>query len=151
MYSMEEFSDLQARLGYTWADPEVLREALRHTSWCNEHPTVKPDPNERLEFLGDAVLDLISAEYLMACMPYAREGALSQARSGLVKTGSLASKARELGLGRFLLVGKGADYLRNVESVLADTLEAVIGAAFIDGGIAAARSVAYHAGVLKWE
>lgn len=148
MYSMEEFMDLQVKLGYTWADPEILREALRHTSWCNEHQA-KPDPNERLEFLGDAVLDLVSAEYLMAMMPRSREGALSQARSALVKTCSLAGKARALGLGKFLLVGKGADYLRDVESVLADCIEAVIGAAFRDGGIQAARDVIYKMGILR--
>lgn len=148
MYSMEEFADLQHRLGYVWNDPEILREAFRHTTWCNEHP-VKPSPNERLEFLGDAVLDLLSAEFLMVNMPTSREGALSQARTNIVKTCSLAMKSRELGLGQFILVGKGAEYLRDIESVLADTLEAVIGAAYTDGGLQAAREVAIATKVLR--
>ena len=146
--NIEQFMDLQARLGHTWEDPELLWQALRHTSWCNEHP-VKPEPNERLEFLGDSVLDLLSAEYLMAQMPEAREGRLSQARAQLVRECALGSRARAIGLGEMLLVGKGQDYIRNVESVLADAMEAIIGSAYRDGGITAARQVALHTGVLR--
>jgi ribonuclease-3 len=143
-----KLSQLEERLGYTWKSLALLESAFVHTSWANEQRP-KSAPNERLEFLGDAALDLITAEYLMAAMPDVREGPLSQERARLVKTYSLAQRARELGLGQLLLVGKGADYLREVESVLADTLEAVIGAAYMDGGLEAARVVALNAGVLR--
>lgn len=126
----------------------LLERALQHTSWANEQ-VPKTEPNERLEFLGDSVLDLLSAEYLMANMPESREGPLSMARANLVRTCALAQRARDIGLGEYLQVGKGAGNLREVESVLADTLEAIIGAAYIDGGIVAARNVALMAGVLK--
>lgn len=139
---------LQHRLGHKWTRTELLERALQHTSWANEQ-SPRTEPNERLEFLGDSVLDLLSAEYLMATMPESREGPLSIARAQLVRSCTLAKHARELGLGEFLLVGKGADNLRDVESVLADTLEAIIGSAYIDGGITAARSVAVMVGVLK--
>lgn len=140
--------NLQVKLGYHWTDHRRLFEAFRHTSWANEQ-VPRRVPNERLEFLGDSALDLISAEYLFVTMPSEREGALSQTRSKLVRTGALAQRARELGLGDLLLVGKGADYLREVESVLADTLEALIGAAYMDGGIAAARQVAHAANIFE--
>jgi ribonuclease-3 len=136
--------ELEERLGYRWNESWLLLAALSHSSWCNEQ-VPKQTPNERLEFLGDSVLDLVSAEYLYVSMPTAREGALSQTRSKVVHTGALARRARELGLGDLLIVGKGADYLRDVESVLADTLEALIGAAYLDGGIAAARQVIHAA------
>lgn len=140
--------ELQDRLGHKWNDPELLQRALRHTSWCNEHPE-KPEPNERLEFLGDSVLDLLSAEFLMVRMPNDREDKLSQERAHLVRSSALAERARKLNLGQYLLVGKGSENLRRVESVLADALEALIGAAYMDGGLHAARMVAHSAGVLR--
>jgi len=149
MNTIEQMWELQKKLGYKWEDWDFLFQAFRHTSWCNEHPA-KPEPNERLEFLGDSVLDLLSAEWLMANMPAGtREGPLSQARALLVKTSSLASRAVENNIGRLLLVGKGAEGLREVESVLADLVEAIIGAAYADGGLSAARQVALGLGVLR--
>lgn len=138
-------TELEKKLGYTWNNPQHLLKAFHHSSWANE---VHIQPNERLEFLGDSCLDLISAEYLMANMPEAREGKLSQERAQLVRTSALAGRAKELQLGEMLQVGKGADYLREVESVLADTMEAVIGAAYLDGGLEAARQVAYAAKIV---
>lgn len=139
---------LATKLGYTWRDEELLIQAFCHTSWCNEQP-LKCEPNERLEFLGDSVLDLLSAEFLMTKYPDEREGVLSQARAGIVKKHSLAQRAKELGLGSLLLIGRGANTLRETEGVLADTLEALIGAAYADGGLPAARQVAMAAGVLR--
>lgn len=144
---MSLFAKLEEKLGYVWKDVRHLETAFQHTSWTNEQSS-KVKPNERLEFLGDSCLDLIAAEYLMATMPDVREGPLSQERARLVRTCALAQRARELELGRMLKVGKGADYLREVESVLADTLEAVVGAAYMDGGLEAARQVALAAGVV---
>lgn len=144
-----ELQKFQLQLGYTWQDQSVLEQAFHHTSWCNEQPD-RPEPNERLEFLGDSVLDLLSAEFLMARMKSAREGKLSQARAQLVRESALAECARELNIGWHLLVGRGSQNLRDVDSVLADTLEAVIGASYVDGGMLAARLVAIKAGILKW-
>jgi ribonuclease-3 len=142
----QDVEHLERMLGYEWRDRGELLTALIHTTWANETGVT---PNQRLEFLGDSVLDLVSAEWLMVNMPSAREGVLSQARAGMVKASSLAQRSRELGLGGMILLGKGADYLRDVESVLADTLEAVIGAAYLDGGIEAARTVILNAGILR--
>ncbi len=142
-----QYTDLAKRLGYEWQNAELLLQAFCHTSWCNEQPS-RCEPNERLEFLGDSVLDLLSAEFLMTKYPTEREGVLSQARAGIVKKQALAHKAAELGLGHLLLIGRGADALRTTEGVLADTMEALIGAAYADGGLAAARQVAMAAGVL---
>ena len=134
-----------ANLGHSWSDLTILELALMHSSYANQ---VGCAPNERLEYLGDSVLDLLTAEHLMMKHSDQREGFLSQQRAEMVRMCSLASKARVLGVGEVLNVGKGADYLRTTESVLADALEAVIGAAYIDGGLPAARTVAKKAGIL---
>lgn len=142
------YEELQKKLGYEWQDVTLLELAFAHTSWANEQ-TPKVQPNERLEFLGDSVLDIVSAEFLMVTMPEVREGVLSQKRANLVKTCALAARARELGVGHMLRVGRGAEYIREVEKVLADTMEAIVGAAYQDGGIDAARTVALMAGILR--
>lgn len=143
-----KLSALEKKLGHIWSNPDLLLQAFQHTSWCNEQ-TSRCEPNERLEFLGDSVLDLLSAEFLMSKYPDEREGILSQARAGLVKKDALAWRARELELGPLLLVGRGAEYLRDIPGVLADTMEALIGAAYRDGGLQVARQVAMAAGVLQ--
>lgn len=142
----EELEALAARLGHEWRDRSTLELALVHSSYANP---LGLTPNERLEFLGDSVLDLLSAEFLMLKNPAEREGFLSQRRAELVRMCALAERARELGLGELLLVGKGCDYLRTVPSVLADVMEACIGSAYVDGGLEAARRVARNAGILR--
>lgn len=141
---------LQERLGYKFDHPYALEKALRHTSWANEQ-VPKMESNERLEFLGDSVLDLLCAEWLMTQMPESREGPLSQARAKLVCMPALAQRAKELGLGELLQLGKGSVYLREVDSVLADAMEAIIGAAYLDRGLQAARMVATNVGILRKE
>lgn len=136
------------RLGYEWQDKSLLTRAFYHSSYANSL-SPRAEPNERLEFLGDSVLDLLSAEFLMVQMPDAREGRLSHSRANLVRASNLAMRARELDLGYLLYVGPGQEYVREVEGVLADTMEALIGAAYMDGGIAAARQVAVSSGVLR--
>jgi len=143
--TVNELCELMSRLGHTWNDLTILELALMHSSYANQ---VGCAPNERMEFLGDSVLDLLTAEHLMLKHPDQREGFLSQQRAEMVRMCSLAGKARAIGLGQLLRVGKGGDYLRNTESVLADTLEAVIAAAYIDGGLPAARTVAKTVGIL---
>lgn len=126
-----EMMDLQRVLGYEWQYPHLLRQALVHSSYGNAHD----EPHsERLEFLGDSVLDLVTAEWLMAQHPDRREGFMSQQRALLVQRDSLSRHSKALGIDRALLVGAKSDYLRSVESVLADAFEAVVGALYRDSG-----------------
>jgi ribonuclease-3 len=130
-----------ARIGHAFADPRLLEEALTHRSYQNEHPEARTH-NERLEFLGDAVLGMLVAEAMMRLAPDASEGQLTQRRAALVNEGTLAGIARELGLGELLRLGRGEEKNNGREktSILADAVEAVIGAVYLDGGLAAARA-----------
>jgi ribonuclease III len=130
----EQGAGLAGRLGWEVADRELFAQALAHRSWCAEHPG--KEPNERLEFLGDAVLGLIVTDYLYRSYPDLPEGELAKARAAVVNSVSLASAARELRLGEALLLGKGEDSSggRLKPSILADAMEAVIGAIYLDAG-----------------
>lgn len=133
---------LAASLGLPEPLPH-LDEALTHPSFANEQrPPVRLD-NQRLEFLGDAVLGLVAAELLMAKFPGAREGELSLMRSQLVNAEALASWARSVALGPALRVGRGAEATgeRDRDNVLADAVEALVGAVFLDCGLDAARAL----------
>lgn len=125
---------LEERLGYRFADPALLDRALRHRS-------AGKDNNERLEFLGDAVLSLVIAEFLSERFPSAREGELSRMRSTLVKGVTLAKLAREFALGDYVLLGSGelksGGHRR--DSILADVVEALIGAIYTEAGFDVAR------------
>jgi ribonuclease-3 len=129
------------RLGHRFARPELLRQALTHSSLANEAGDLALG-NERLEFLGDAVLGLGVAELLMAAFPEASEGALSRARAQTVNQSALAAHARDLGLDALLLLGRteemGAG--RAKPSILADSFEAVLGALYLDAGLEKARA-----------
>jgi len=125
---------LAAKLGWLVRDAGLLCRALAHRSWCAEHPGQVP--NERLEFLGDAVLGLVVTDYLYRHYPAMAEGELAKARAAVVNSTSLAALAREIDLGDALLLGKGEDASggRTKASILADTMEAVIGAMYLDRG-----------------
>ena len=129
------------RLGYEFHDPTLLLTALCHRSWCAEHPGHRS--NERLEFLGDAVLGWVVAELAYMLHPDIAEGRLTDLRKSLVNASALAATAAELHLGSEMLLGKGeaAAGGRNKPSILSDALEAVIGAVHIDGGTEASRSL----------
>src|SRR5260370_24760777 len=99
--------ELQEKIGIAFRDPSLLLEAMTHSSFANENPHISPRDNERLEYLGDAVLQLISAEYLYKMRPEAKEGEMTQVRSAMVNTNTLASLSEELGLGNYLYLGKG--------------------------------------------
>lgn len=134
---------VQQHLGHCFTDPALLRRALTHSSYANEKYDAslsKDANNERLEFLGDAVLGLCVAQELMILFPEANEGTLSRWRSSLVSRKSLAELATEMELNQFLLLGKGEHNTGGGEkrSILAGVFEAVIGALFVDGGIEAA-------------
>jgi len=135
---------LQHRIGYRFADPEALQRALVHTSYVNEVAEPKPESNERLEFLGDAVLELVVAERLFVDRPELAEGDLTTMRAALVRLETLGRVGLGLGLGDHLFLGRGEESTggRARSTVVGRALEALIGAVYFDGGLTAARDVA---------
>ena len=140
---------LYERLGYTFRDPELALLALTHTSYSNENPRQGPQHNERLECLGDAGLDFVISDLLMRRYPALPEGDLSKMRASLVSESALASIARELELGGHLRMGRGEEQSggRDKDSILSDTLEALLAAVYLDSapehGIAAIQRVVH--------
>lgn len=141
--TMEE---LEKKLNYTFRDRALLSEALRHSSYANEHRSQGISSNERLEFLGDSVLGFVSAEFLFTQHPELPEGDLTRIRAALVCEQSLYEVARKLNLGRFLKLGRGeeAGGGRQRTSILADATEAVFAAVYLDGGIGAASALIHR-------
>lgn len=137
-----DLGELARRLDVAFVPEELLRLAFRHTSYVQEHGLDELASNQRLEYLGDAVLDLVLAAYLYETYPELPEGDLTRRKAALVRQSALASVARELDLGRYLLLGKGEEASggRRKASLLADLIEAVTGAVFLAGGFEAARS-----------
>jgi ribonuclease-3 len=127
-------ADLAQRIGHEFSDRDLLELALSHRSWCAEHPG--QDSNERLEFLGDAVLGLIVTDYIYDTYPDLPEGELAKVRASVVSADALSEVALELDLGSFVRLGKGETASGGTEkpSILADALEAVLGAVYLDGG-----------------
>ena len=138
---MNKLQELENRIQYKFHNIELLRTALRHSSYVNEHKMNRLNCNERTEFLGDAVLELVSSEHLFKTYPKMPEGELTRLRASLVCEPTLAFCARELGLGDFLSLGKGEEITggRHRDSVTSDAMEAVIGAIYLDGGFANAK------------
>ncbi len=139
----ERVDRLSERLGFAFSDRARALAALTHKSFVNEHRDVSGEDNERLEFLGDAVIDLLASTHLVARFPAAREGELSKLRAAVVDETGLAAIGRTLGLGELLRLGRGEEMTggREKASLLADATEAVIAAVFLDGGLAAAQGV----------
>ncbi len=127
---------LEETLGVHFQDPGLLRLALTHRSYIYETPGVGQSSNERLEFLGDSVLALISADFLYRTFPHLSEGELTDVRAVLVRTETLANFARDLNLGKFLLMGKGEQHSGGGQRVLASAFEAILGALYLDQGLA---------------
>ena len=125
---------LAERIGWEVRDPALLVQSLSHRSWCAENPGWPS--NERLEFLGDAVLGLVVADHLYRAQPHMPEGELAKTRASVVNSSALAELAAALGVGEALLLGRGEDQSggREKPSILADATEALIGAAYIDRG-----------------
>ena len=132
---------LEQIIGYTFQNKKLLRQALTHSSYANEKKLGKLGCNERLEFLGDAVLELISSDFLYKKFPQIPEGELTKKRASLVCEPSLAYCAREFGLPEFLLLGKGENMTggRNRDSIVSDATEALLGAIYLDGGFSNAK------------
>ena len=133
--------DLVSKLGFQFRDPSLFDRALVHRSYCNEHGMDAAQSYERLEFLGDAVLELTVSHHLFQQFADAGEGQLTKARASVVSGEVLAKVARRLGLGDMLLVGRGVEASggREQDSILAAALEAVLAAVYLDGGLEAAR------------
>lgn len=138
---MKQLNDLETALGVNFNNKSLLEKALAHRSFLNENATFKLGSNERLEFLGDAVLELIASSYLYDKLPKTPEGDLTDIRSCLVRTTTLADMAKELNLGDYLLLSRGEEELggRTNQTLLANAFEAIIGAVYLDQGIASAR------------
>ena len=139
---LQGLQELEQKIGIAFRDPTLLEEAMTHSSYANEYPALARRDNERLEYLGDAVLQLLTAEYLYKIRPSAHEGELTQTRSAMVNTNTLASLAANLELGDYLYLGKGVARTggRGQTSLLANAFEATLGAIFLDAGYDAA----YH-------
>jgi len=137
------YKSLEKALAYRFNNPHLLKEALCHRSYINEHPQSDGRDNERLEFLGDAVLSLVVSHILMRKFPEMTEGHLSRTRAHLVNETHLARVARSLSLGPCIALGRGEAQTggRDKPSILSDTLEAVIAAVYLDGGFQAAFDV----------
>ena len=138
-----DYHILEAKLGYCFRDRRLLEMALTHKSYLNENPAPNREDNERLEFLGDAVLNLTVGHLLMECQPLRTEGELSRSRALVVNEAGLARVADELALGEWLFLGKGEEQTggRHKPSLLADACEAVTAAIYLDGGFDAAFRV----------
>ena len=138
----KDINDFQIMIDYQFKNKTLLETALRHSSYANEHRLKKYQNNERLEFLGDAVLELVSSDVLFNKYPEKLEGELSKTRASLVCEPALAYCARQMNLGDFLSLGKGENQTggRERDSILSDALEAVIGSIYLDGGIEKARA-----------
>ena len=138
---MQRLKELEKKIGYTFQKKELLQKAMMHSSYTNEKHMKKQDCNERLEFLGDAVLELTTSEALFFDNPSMPEGELTKTRASIVCEPALAFVAKELMLGSYLLLGKGEEATggRQRDSITSDAVEALIGAIYLDGGFANAK------------
>ncbi|MBE6971940.1 MAG: ribonuclease III [Ruminococcaceae bacterium] len=137
---------LEEKLGYTFRDRQLLQAALYHSSYANEHRGSGIQSNERMEFLGDAVLGMVTADYLFHKHPDLPEGDLTRIRAALVCEESLHEVAQSLGLGAYLKLGRGEESGggRQRPSILADATESVFAAVYLDGGIEQARTIIHR-------
>jgi len=140
---MREFQKLEQALGYEFKNIEFLRQSLTHRSYINEHPDFKLGHNERLEFLGDAVLEIVVTEHLFNSFPDTPEGDLTDWRASLVNAKMLASIAQELSVEENLYLSRGESKDANSKArqyILANAMEAIIGAMYLDGGLESAKA-----------
>lgn len=138
--------ELQKNIGYEFEDISLLEQALVHSSYANENKMAKEKNNERLEFLGDAVLEVVISYYLFTKYPDLLEGELTKLRASIVCEPTLAKFSNDIHLGEFIMLGKGEENSggRYRSSVLSDTLEALIGAIYLDGGLEPTTQFIYN-------
>jgi ribonuclease-3 len=141
-----DFTELSTELDYEFGKPELLKEAFRHSSYVNEIGESGLKDNERLEFLGDAVLDLAVSHILMELFREEKEGVLSKCRAAIVNEKVLCQAAKDLRLGNYLLLGKGEELSggREKPSILANVLEALIGALYLDSGFSKTKDIIHR-------
>ena len=137
----KKLNELEGRIGYRFSDRQLLTRAMTHSSYANEHRLNKLECNERLEFLGDSVLEVVSSDFLYHKYPDKPEGDLTKIRASIVCEPTLAYCAEDIELGNYLLLGKGEEATggRGRASVVSDAMEALIGAIYLDGGFANAK------------
>ncbi|MBQ6322884.1 MAG: ribonuclease III [Lachnospiraceae bacterium] len=142
----DNFPILQETIGYRFRDPSLLKLAMIHSSYANEHRLMRGKDNERLEFLGDAVLELSSSEFIYQQYPDMPEGDMTRLRASLVCEPTLAMCARMINLQQYLLLGRGEELTggRDRNSIVSDALEALIGAIYLDGGFANAKEFVFR-------
>ena len=142
----ELLEELQDKIGYRFQNTDLLKQALTHNSFANEQKINKLKDYERLEFLGDAVLELVSSEFLFRENPQMPEGQLTKLRASMVCEPALAYCAKDIDLGSYMLLGKGEETTggRYRSSITSDVMEAIIGAIFLDGGIEEAKKYIYR-------
>lgn len=150
MKQTKDLKELEGKIGYTFKDKTLFKQALTHSSYANEHRHEGLKDNERLEFLGDAVLEIISSEYLFYNYPDMAEGEMTKLRASIVCEPTLALCTHEISLGSYLFLGKGEERTggRNRDSIVSDAMESVIGAIYLDGGFASAKEF-IHKFILK--
>ena len=137
MLSQSDIIEFEGKIGYTFKNKDLIIQAFTHSSQVNEQKINKKPDYERLEFLGDAVLEMISSAFLYKTYPDKKEGEMSKIRASLVCEPALAYCSEQLELKKYIQLGKGEEATggRNKESIIADVMEAVIGALYLDGGI----------------
>ena len=140
--NMQKLGELEEKIGYHYRDQKLLRQAMTHTSFVNEQKINKLGSYERIEFLGDAVLEMISSEYFYHTYPEMPEGNLTKLRASSGCEQALAITARQLELGSYMLFGKGEEMTggRDRDSIIADGVEAIIGSIYLDGGFEPAKA-----------
>ena len=140
-----DLNELEEKIGYTFQNKELMENAMRHSSYANETRKKLKD-NERLEFLGDAVLELSSSEFIFENYPAMPEGDMTKLRASIVCEPTLAQCAAVIELGSFLRLGKGEELTggRFRDSIVSDAMEALIGAIYLDGGFASAKEFVYE-------
>lgn len=138
----ERMAQLEHKIGYCFRNKRLLKQALTHSSYANEQKINKWEDYERLEFLGDAVLELISSDYIYRENPDMPEGKMTKYRSSIVCEPALAFCARQIGLERYILLGKGEEATggRGRDSIVSDVMEALIGAVYVDSGLNEAKN-----------
>ncbi len=142
----EALKELQEKMGYFYQDEDLLKQALTHSSFANEQKINKLRDYERLEFLGDAVLELVTSEFLYMKNENLLEGELTRMRASMVCEPALAYCARDIGLGNYVMLGKGEEATggRKRDYITSDVLEAVIGSIYLDGGLESAKKFIYQ-------
>lgn len=148
-----DLESIQKTIQIHFRKPGLLKNALIHRSYLNEHKELKLDSNERLEFLGDAVLSLIVSKHLYEKLPQSPEGELTQFRASLVRTETLAILAKKLELGKYLYLSKGEEESggRNNQTILADAFESLIGSIYIDQGITTVQDFVSRHILANWQ